>query len=214
VRDADVLGGRLQARAASHLAEEDRPGFDELLGRLALQRQAARMRLLEVLDSERYLDLLDSLSEAVEHPPFQAGAFDPSTPARGAVIPLVRQPWEKLRKAVAGLGSQADNQALHQIRIKAKRTRYAAEAAAVAVGKKARRFAKAVAALQDVLGDQHDAVTAEGWLRGVVAVGAVGEVFVAGQLVTVERNEQDELRGRWPSAWQALDNKRLTSWLR
>jgi CHAD domain-containing protein len=172
VRDADVLAQRLKGEAASHLREDDQKGFKDLLDRLAGQRQAARMRLLEVLDSERYLDLLDELSVAATSPPFREGAdVDARTRADKATIPLVLRPWKRLRKAVTGLSPSPDDQALHQVRIKAKRARYAAEAAAVAVGKPAERFAKVVAELQDVLGDHHDAVTAEAWLREAGAEG-------------------------------------------
>jgi CHAD domain-containing protein len=171
VRDADVLAERLKAQASSHLGDEDREGFDALLNRLNVERQNARKQLLEMLDSERYLDLLDELSAAAVAPPFRQG-FDQSVRVDRATIPLVRRPWKKLRKAVENLDPYPDNQALHQVRIKAKRARYAAEAAAVAVGKRARRFAKALAGLQDVLGDHQDAVSAEAWLRSAAFASA------------------------------------------
>jgi CHAD domain-containing protein len=212
VRDADVLRDRLQTQATGHLTEADGQGLEELLGRLALERHSARTRLLEVLDSERYLDLLDELNTAKTAPPFRQES-DPDQPARPALVPLVRRPWKKLRRAVATLGEQPSDQDLHQVRIKAKRARYAAEAAAVAVGKPARRFARAVADLQDILGAHHDAVTAEAWLRRAAEAGAVAEVFVAGQLVTFERCEQADLRRRWRSVWEAVNWKRLTAWL-
>ena len=46
------------------------------------------------------------------------------------------------------------------VRIGAKRVRYAAEAVASAVGKEAKRFARAVEGFQEVLGDHQDAVVA------------------------------------------------------
>ncbi len=57
-------------------------------------------------------------------------------------------------------GDVPDEQ-LHDLRIRAKRCRYAAEAAAAATGKNAAKFAREVAALQEVLGELHDAVVAE-----------------------------------------------------
>jgi hypothetical protein len=56
-------------------------------------------------------------------------------------------------------------------------------------------------------------VSAEAWLREAAASGTIAEVFVAGQLVTVERDEQADLRRRWPAVWEALDQQRLTAWL-
>ncbi|MGZ6636452.1 MAG: CHAD domain-containing protein, partial [Solirubrobacteraceae bacterium] len=106
-------------------------------------------------------------------------------------------------------------QELHEIRIKAKRVRYSAEAAAAAVGKPARRLAKAAANLQDALGAHQDAVTAEGWLRESAAtLDAKVGVFVAGELVTVQRREQKQLRKSWLAAWKSLNSKQLRRWLR
>jgi CHAD domain-containing protein len=212
VRDADVLANRLKTQASSHLDDADQEGFSQLLDSLSVERQNARKELLEILDSDRYLDLLDELSAAAVAPPFRQG-FDVSVRADRATIPLVRRPWKKLRKAVETLDPYPDNQALHQVRIKAKRARYAAEAAAVAVGKRARRFAKALARLQDVLGDHHDAVSAEAWLRLAAVAAPVGEVFVAGELAAVQRYEQSALRDSWRSVWESVNSKPLTGWL-
>ena len=67
--------------------------------------------------------------------------------------------------AVKKLGDPPTDEDLHSVRIGAKRCRYAAEAVAPTIGKRARTFARAAADLQQVLGDHHDAVVAEGWLR-------------------------------------------------
>jgi CHAD domain-containing protein len=213
VRDADVLALRLRAQAAEELSEPDLPGFTELEQRLSQQRQAAYAELLEALGSDRYIDLIDALTAP---PSFRAGAEEElASPASGAVGRFVRGPWKSLRRAVAKLDENPTDQELHQIRINAKRLRYSAEAAAVAVGKPARRLAKAAANLQDVLGAHHDAVTAEGWLRESAAnVEAKAGVFVAGELVNVQRREQKQLRQGWPGAWESLDSKSLRRWLR
>lgn len=70
VRDADVLGIRLRTQAAEELTELDLQGFTKLEQRLALQRQAAYAELLQVLDSDRYINLLDHLTDP---PSFRAG---------------------------------------------------------------------------------------------------------------------------------------------
>ena len=68
------------------------------------------------------------------------------------------------RSASKELDESPSDDELHQIRIRTKRARYAAEAAAPIVGKPARAFAHAAAGLQDVLGDLNDAVVAARWL--------------------------------------------------
>ena len=213
VRDADVLGIRLRTQAAEELTELDLQGFTKLEQRLALQRQAAYAELLQVLDSDRYINLLDDLTDP---PSFRAGTDEElARPGTEASVRVVRRPWKRLRRAVAKLDDNPTDQELHQIRIKAKRLRYSADAAAVAVGKPARRLAKAAANLQDLLGAHHDAVTAEGWLReSAAAVRANAGVFVAGELVTIQRREQKQLRQSWLAAWESVNSKAVRRWLR
>ena len=62
IRDADVLSGHLTAAPA------------ELLALLARDRSAAVQRLLPVLMSERYLNLLDRLHAATRNPPVLSAA--------------------------------------------------------------------------------------------------------------------------------------------
>ncbi len=126
---------------------------------------------------------------------------------------LVRRPWRKLRRSVRLAGAHPTDNQLHQIRIRAKRLRYTAEAAAPVVGKPARRMAAAVEALQTVLGDHHDAVTAEDWFRREAATGSPAVAFSAGQLVAIQRHRQDRLRRQWRGVWSSLDRKKLRRWL-
>ena len=104
-----------------------------------------------------------------QRPPGRTPKGSRSRPAIGPpveVLPrLVRRPWRHLSQAVEALGDNPEDEALHEVRIRAKRLRYAAEAATPVIGKPAQRFASAVATLQGVLGDMNDAVVAEAWLR-------------------------------------------------
>jgi CHAD domain-containing protein len=116
---------------------------------------------------------------------------------------------------VAALDGRPSDQDLHQIRIKAKRLRYAAEAVSVVGGKPARRLSQAAADLQDVLGAHHDAVTAETWLREAAATLADSAgILVAGELVTVQRHQQERLRHSWHKVWTSLNVRRLRRWLK
>jgi CHAD domain-containing protein len=211
VRDADVLAIRLRTQAAEELTEDDLGGLAELEQLLSHQRDAVHTKLLAELDSERYVDLLDELTD---RPAFRPGVeAELAAPATHAVRRFVRRPWKRLRRAVAQLDDSPTDQELHQIRIRAKHLRYSAEAAAVAVGKPARRLAKAAANLQDVLGAHHDAVTGERWLRETAAtINANPAVFLAGELVAIQRQQQKQLRLRWLTVWKSLAAKRLRRW--
>jgi CHAD domain-containing protein len=179
--------------------------------------------LVEAMDSDRYLTLLDRLHASAQSPPFvgtarsgkkKGSGLHPDHSAQQVLPKLVRRPWRKLRRTVRGVGAHPTDRQLHQIRIRAKRLRYAAEAAAPVVGKPARRMATAVEALQTVLGDHHDAVTAEDWFRREAAAGSSTVAFSAGQVVAMQRQRQEHLRRRWRGVWASLDRKKRRRWLR
>ena len=207
VRDADVLFERLQ-RQASELSTRDARATAALLRRLTVQRDEARLTLLAALRGERYAALLDRLVAATETVPVIAGD---DKPAHDALPELVRKPWNHLKQAVESLDADPPDDALHQVRIRAKRARYAAEAAAPLVGKPARAFAKAVADLQTVLGDHQDAVVAEEWLRREGARSA-SVALGAGQLIARQQAEAAATRERWPSMWTRASAKKLRAW--
>jgi CHAD domain-containing protein len=134
--------------------------------------------------------------------------------AREVAPELVRRPWTHLEKAVDALAHDEGDDALHQVRIRAKRCRYAAEAVAPAVGKPATRLAAAVSEVQTVLGDWHDAVIAEEWLRAAAPGGPAAKALAAGQLIAIERADAAALRGSWRPAWKKASSKKLREWLR
>lgn len=209
VRDADVLHDRLARRVAS-LDEADAAAARQLLEDLLAQRGAARTRLLEAMGQERHTALLDRLVTAAQAPAvLPEAAAQPATTTRS----LVRKAWKKLRKAVRRAGDAPTDAELHRIRIQAKRARYAAEAVEPVVGKPARRFATAAADLQDVLGEQHDAVVAEAWLRDHARTLRAARALAAGQLIAAERAAARAARDRWRRVWRTLARGKRTSWL-
>src|SRR5438270_5927544 len=72
VRDTEVLMERLERQAAT-LPKEDAEAVAPIVARLGRYREAARQRLLEGMDSPRYVALLDRLTEAAARPEFAAG---------------------------------------------------------------------------------------------------------------------------------------------
>ena len=110
------------------------------------------------------------------------------------------------------LGPGSADADLHAARIRAKRVRYAAEAVAPVVGKRARRFAERAALLQDELGEHQDSVVAAAWLRDQAAGTSARVAFTAGELGAIEARLQRRARRRWPDAWAALDRKKLRFW--
>jgi CHAD domain-containing protein len=135
-------------------------------------------------------------------------------PAREILPQLVRPPWKHLQQAVNALGDDPPDHALHVVRIRAKRVRYAAEAAAAVIGKPARKLAAAIAELQGVLGEMQDAVVAERWLRQQATSMSPAQALTAGELIAAQQHERAASRAAWPDFWRAASAKRLRSWLK
>ncbi len=209
VRDADVLLERLRSAAATLPTDGDRATAEGLLADLEHSRDADRATLLAAMDDARYDRLLDDLVAAAARPALVEAA---TAPAAEVLPGLAAGPWRRLRRRVNGLGEDPPDADLHEVRILAKRARYAAEAVAPAVGPEATAFAKAVARLQEVLGNHHDAVVAQGWLRDA-AKRHRSAAFVAGTLAGLEQAEAQRCREAWPASWEAARDKRLRAWM-
>jgi CHAD domain-containing protein len=206
VRDKQVMAQRLRRHIVT-LADEDAPIVAELSDELQAESEEARARLVLDMRSDRYVDLLERLVDASRSPALTTEA---DRPAATALAPLAQRDWKTLRKAVGRLPKSPDGAELHRVRILAKRTRYAAEAAEPIAGKKAARFAEAATALQDVLGDHQDSITAQRWLRGA---GQGARAFVAGQLSAIEGQSAARDRAGWPRVWKKLDRKAIRRWM-
>jgi CHAD domain-containing protein len=207
VRDREVLLERLRERAKS-LPSTDSRSAASLLGLLELEIDSLRKKLQSELDSQRYIDLLESLVAAAHSP---VCTLDADQPASQVLPPLATGPWRRLRGAVRQLPEQPTDPELHRIRILAKRARYAAEAVAPVVGEGATAFARAAAKLQTILGEHQDSVTAQAWLRAARVTGR--RAFVAGELIATEHLAAQQAREQWPKVWKALDRKRLRKWM-
>jgi len=203
VRDNDVLTERLRGQART-LPPADADATAALLERLADQGAAARTAMLDALRTTRHDDLLDLLVAAAEQPVL---ADTEKKSANWLVTGVVRGQWRRLARAVDTLAEPPSDTELHQVRILAKRCRYAAEAAVPAACNRAARFAE----VQTVLGDLHDAIVAEAWLRAAAA-GLPGSALAAGELIAVQREENTRQRAAWPKTWRRASAPKLRAW--
>lgn len=210
VRDGDVMLERMR-RHVAQLPEVDARGAAAVVATLEATRGEAHARLLEALRGERYFALLDRLVAAANAP---ALLLEADVPAATVLPGLVHRRWRRLARRVKTLGDPPADEELHAVRIDAKRVRYAAEAAAPLLGRQARAFARAAAALQGVLGDLNDAVVAERWLRGWAGQSrSAPAAYAAGELAGLERAAAQETRARWGRAWKQLASPTLRSWM-
>jgi CHAD domain-containing protein len=160
VRDLDVLRQHLSGEIAA-LDPVDARGGALLIRALEAERGGTRDKLLAALRSERYVGLLGALEDAARAPRIA----DPDV----SLQRVARDAFRRLRKAVRRLGDAPSDEALHEVRIKAKRARYAAEMVAPTGGKPVERFIERARELQDVLGDYQDAVVAQERIRALAA---------------------------------------------
>lgn len=208
VRDTEVLLDRLRARS-ERLRPDDQDAAKRVLDQLVERWDAARATLQDTLRSQAYTKLLDRLVHAAREP---ALIPEGDGPADVVLPPLVRKPWDKLQAAVEALESDPPDEALHDVRIRAKRCRYAAETMVPVLGKQARAFARAIKDLQDVLGEHQDAVVAEQWLREAASTLDGPDMFIAGELASLERLDVERTRAAWPDVWRKASRKRLRQW--
>ena len=208
VRDRDVMAANL--RAAIDALGPDAPAAAGLLERLGAEREVAVREAVAALDSDRYLALLDRLVDAARSPRTLPAA---DAPAADVLPGLAGAAFAKLRKRVKRLGRHPSADALHELRIKAKRARYAVDVAVPVVGHRAKATAKAIGALQDVLGNHQDCAVAEAWLRGALHGASPEQAFALGRLVADQQRRAEALRAVWRKAWKPLRARKRTSWL-
>jgi CHAD domain-containing protein len=209
VRDGDVLVDRLHSHA-QQLPDEQHLAVERVIAKRGAERDDAHTELLDAYRSSRYVELLERLVAATKQPVFTDAA---AARARDVVGDAVRGPWKHLRNAVDELGDDPPDEALHDVRKRAKRCRYAAEAVAPIAGKPAREFAKRVADVQDVLGEHQDAVIARTWLGKAAADLSSHEAYAAGMLAGVELTAANVSRDEFPSVWKDAAKKQLRAWL-
>ncbi|MCX4778377.1 CYTH and CHAD domain-containing protein [Streptomyces sp. NBC_01264] len=206
-RDQEVLLERIQSR----LDELPRTlVLGPVRGRLKIwnvsRRTGSRRAALAALDSRRHVALLNSLDALLADPPLLKAA---ARPAGSALPAAVLADYERLAGRIGTALSMDPGEdrdlALHEARKAAKRARYAAEAAAPALGKPARKLAKAVKAVQSLLGDHQDGVVAREALRGlgVQAAGAGESSFTWGVLYAREEALAERRERELPQVWAA-----------
>ncbi|TXR57324.1 CYTH and CHAD domain-containing protein [Quadrisphaera setariae] len=222
-RDGEVLAERLAVALDALPADVDATDAARLLqALLAEQHRDGEAVALAALSSDRYTALLDRLVAAAAAPPTTEAA---EGECREVLPPLVRKAWKKLAREVAALRMAGDDDSWHDARKTAKRVRYAAEAVTPALGKPAKRFAKQVERVTELLGQHQDAAVAADVLahlatdrsralhlpRSAAAAAKVG--FALGSLHAAQRAEVRVLRADLLEIWPEVSHGGHRAWL-
>ena len=215
VRDLDVLIERLEHEAAVESA--DRPTIDAIITALDQDRAVARDKLVAFLDGWEMAHLrahvADGLTQPASGPPAKR-----DRPIRTAGPRLLA------RRAARVLADGADllaptSEELHDLRIRCKRLRYAAEfLLPYAQGNQLKPLIRNTTNLQDVLGELHDgdvmldmlrnlvASASERSANGVVLPGV--EVAAVIRLLARQADRRDALLLRFRSLWREFAGRR------
>lgn len=225
-RDAEVMRDRLTAMVAedraSHgsAANELTPGRSDTAAELAAELdgryRAAHEEVLQVLDSSRYFQLLDSLDSLLDTPPWTATAEKRA----GTVLPrLVHSDWRRLKKHARAAEQASDPQErdaeLHEARKAAKRLRYACEALSPVFGASATRLGDAAKHLAEVLGEHQDSVVSRDLLHELAGHAAMtgDAALTLGRLHLMELQHAERARAHVDAAWEHVADKRNRRWL-
>jgi CHAD domain-containing protein len=216
-RDAEVLEQHFQAALAELPVElVIGPAKARVTLHFAPEQAAARKAVLKALDSRRYFRLLDDLDRLVDDPPRTASA----TAAAAEILPQAvarayRRTKRRMGRAMRAPAGPARDIALHEARKAAKRARYAADATEPVFGKRARRFANRMKAVQTVLGDHQDAVTARTVARdiGMQAHLAGENAFSFGLLNERAHRDAVEYQRQARSVWRRAARRKARRWL-
>lgn len=186
-RDWDVFLAGLGEAAFEALGRD--PRLKRMLGAAGREREAAYGRVAALLHGPDFRAAIWSGVGLL--------ALRPSAPPDAPLGPfatgVLRRRWRRLRR-VGEVMEGLDATALHEMRLDAKRLRYAAEPfAALWRSKAARRFNKRLAGLQEALGLANDAVVAQGLAERLAGKGAGGFALGAVAGFAVGRAEGSRL---------------------
>jgi CHAD domain-containing protein len=211
-RDSEVVRDRLLAAVAAEPPELVLGPVQRFVTETYSTRyRAAHDAVLEALGSERYFALLDALDALAATPPQGPRAGDPAKKVlRRQLARTYRRACRLVDDARAASGEHRE-ELFHEVRKSAKRARYAGDAASAVLGDQARRYAKAMKTVQEVLGEHQDGVVAGAALRELaVAAHLAGEnAFTYGRLHGLEQAAGERALARFDETWRDARRARV-----
>jgi CHAD domain-containing protein len=191
-RDLEVIAALVRENATS---EDNEEHVDTILTTLTLGLDRAAARSAEVVLGETTKDLLTTIESIAAAPDLKPNADRPC----GEVLP------ELLQSATAKFAQEADklkpwtpDDDWHEVRLLAKRVRYAADTTAAVLGEEAKATATQAATYQELLGQHQDHCAAADALTSMAADAAAQDdpelSFTLGRLTERHRAARKPLR--------------------
>ena len=212
VRDFDVQLDSLEQWRAGLSGEGDQKALDDLKATLEERRAKSREKMLRLLNSGRYGELLQGLKALLEN----GAAEKAGSPVREVAPGVVKGAYRALRKSGDRITKESPPEDYHEVRKKARRLRYAVEFLRGLYGKPADGMIQHLKALQDVLGAHQDAEVARESLRELALSSGKTRgpklsphtVFVMGSISRGYAAEEAALRREFPEAYSKVKGKR------
>ena len=207
-RDADVTIVALEKLLKKAKPEKIKNGIENLIAESREKRARAQLELQETLAATAIEDLQDDFSQAI------AAATKPNK--HHAAVSFNRAGREAVERSLAnfldlsaGIYAPFDDDALHEMRIAAKRLRYAIELFAACWGERIAPFAGEIAAMQSSLGEVHDA---DVWIEGLTERlqnkktdrNQAADIWLLGEFVKHRAKNYQSALARW-NRWRNED---------
>ncbi len=217
VRDLDVQLEQIE-KWSEGADEEGREALSRTGKALERQREEARGRLIEALDSARYERLESSFAHMLKLGPTRetapGGGPDPRSKADEPVLSagpaLLSHRYRKWSKLADRIDEGSDPEDFHELRKEGKRLRYALEFFSQVYGEETTsELIRSLKALQDDLGRHQDAIVATERLRELATGGhrfPTRAAFVMGRYAQSHLHEAAEVRNnlRRTGAYRAV----------
>ena len=191
-RDLEVIAGLVRESATS---EDDPDHMATILTTLTVGLERAAARSAEVVTSDRTALLVDDIEAVAAAPELNSKA----SKSAGEVLPqLLAAAQGKFDEAADELKPWTVDDDWHEVRLLAKRVRYAADTAASVLGDEAKETAVHAARFQELLGQHQDhCAAADALSRLAVDAAAQGDAelsFTLGRLTERHRAARIPLR--------------------
>jgi CHAD domain-containing protein len=213
-RDREVLEARLIDAIRALPADVD--GVAALVviqTHLDSEIETARASIEDAMTSERYRDLMASLHTACIAAPVTELARGK---AAKVLPPMVEARWKKLaamgKKLHGELEGHDDH--WHSARKDAKKARYTVEACIPVFGSPAKKFAKQLESVTELLGEHQDAAIAGDLLLQLSAkTRGARSAFAMGVLYSQQREQVARCRAQFIEEWPRVSHKSWRHWL-
>lgn len=213
-RDREVLEQRLVAAVRSLPSDIDGVGaLVAIQKHLDAELDEANATIEGAMTSDRYRDLMAALHAAASVAPTTSLA---KGKAAKVLPPLVQASWNKLDKQARRLHREMDghDDHWHRTRIVAKKARYTVEACVPVFGGPAKKFAKQLETVTELLGEHQDAAIAASVVEQLAAqTRGSRSAFALGVVFAQQREQVVSCRREFVDAWPRVSHDEWRGWL-